>query len=108
MVDYGPYDFVVYEEQFVRGDAATRCLYGVVGVIESVAIMCGAGVMPVPQGTLRSWAALQGADPQLKGKELYAVVAALYDDGLASRKVSEHEMDAACVYHFVKDKAVIG
>lgn len=108
MSDYGPYDFVVYEEQFQRGDAATRCLYGIVGVIEAVANLCGAGVMPVPQGTLRSWAALQGVDPKLKGKELYAKVAALYDDGLASRKVSEHEMDAACVYHFVRDKAIIG
>ncbi len=96
-----PYDFVVYEEQFVRGDAATRCLYGAVGIIEAVAINSGAGVMPVPQGTLRQWAS-KIVGKKFKGKELYKTIACHYDRRLMASTTSEHVLDAAAVYYFIQ------
>lgn len=98
----GPYDFVVYEEQFVRGGPATKALYGVVGIIEAVSAYAGAGVMPLPQGTLRKWAAQQMKE--LKGKELYEKLAVARDPRLLQLPgVTEHVFDAACVYHFISD-----
>lgn len=106
MAIHGPYDFVVYEEQFVRGGAATKALYGIVGIIECMSISMGAGVMPLPQGTLRKWAASEGPD-NCKGKELYQRVAVSRDPNLAGTSVSEHVFDAACIYYFIKDKGEI-
>ena len=98
-----PYDFVVYEEQFTRGDAATRALYGVVGIIECAAINAGAGVMPLPQGTLRKWAELEDTSGA-KGKGLYESLAVTRDPRLMHLPgVTEHVFDAACVYHFIAD-----
>jgi len=104
---HGPYDFIVYEEQFVRGNAATKALYGVVGVIECVSISCGAGVMALPQSTLRKWAQSEGPEG-LKGKELYQKVAVSKDARLAAdTSVTEHVFDAACIYHFIQAKGTI-
>ena len=105
--DTGPYDFIVYEEQFVRGGAATKALYGIVGIIECLAITSGAGVMSLPQGTLRKWAKQEGPDG-LKGKELYQRVAIQFDERLAvDPSVSEHAFDAACIYYFIQHKGQI-
>ena len=105
--EFGPYDFVVYEEQFVRGGPATKALYGVVGVIEALSTMSGAGVMPIPQGTLRRWAEKEGPDG-LKGKALYEQIAVNKDEYLAAGPgVTEHVFDAACIYYFIEAEGSI-
>ena len=93
------YDFVVYEEQFTRGNAATRALYGAVGVIEAVAIACGAGAMPIPQPTIRKWAkgqiiAYQDLDP----KRLYRVVASPFP-----AEWTQDEVDAYVIYKYATE-----
>lgn len=95
-----PADFVVYEEQFVRGGAATKALFGAVGVIEAIAASCGCGVTSVPQSSLRKWALAMF--PELKGewKALYRAVAKRYRPQ-AEPKMTEHECDAVALYHYV-------
>lgn len=95
-------DFVVYEEQFVRGGAATKALFGAVGVIECVAASNGCGVTSVPQSSLRKWALAMF--PELKGrwKDLYRAVAARYRPQ-AEPKMTEHECDAVALYHYVME-----
>lgn len=97
----GPYDFVVYEEQFARGGPATRALYGAVGVIEAASVMQGAGTMSIPQETLRGWLAKQLGIKKIKRseeKKAMAEVSAFYyaDKSLET----EHEKDAACLLAF--------
>lgn len=98
---HGPYDFVVYEEQFVRGGPATRALYGAVGVIECSAINSGAGIMSVPQSSIRQWAAhtVGGWKGDTKG----LMVAAAEKSGYSGAQ-TEHEWDAACLYAYTLAK----
>lgn len=103
LLDSHPIYFVVYEEQFVRGGAATKALFGAVGVIECVAHTCGAGVMSVPQSTLRKWALskLSGLPKVRTAKELYSEVAASYAD---TSRMTEHEKDACVLWNFVQEE----
>ena len=107
----GPYDFVVYEEQFTRGGAATKALFGAVGVLEAVSITMGAGVMPIPQGTLRKWAMAEynmtGVLSSKASKELYEKIARHYDPRVEHGYASEHEMDAAAMYYFIQAEGEI-
>lgn len=97
------FDFIIYEEQFVRGDAATRALYGAVGIIEAVGTLSGAGVMPIPQSTVRKWVR-ECLDPPVKlpPKELYREAAALFYGHDFAERATEHECDAAVIYHYIK------
>lgn len=110
MQDHGPYDFVVYEEQFVRGGAATKALFGIVGIIEALSVNHFAGVMSVPQSTLRKWAA-QVSDwgPVKRGdeKELMGRIASEVALRGFARASTEHERDAACLWYYIREKGTI-
>jgi Holliday junction resolvasome RuvABC endonuclease subunit len=97
----GPH-YVVYEEQFVRGGAATKALFGAVGVIEAVATKYGAGVMPVPQSTMRKWAVSRvcGEVKTLNAKGLYATVSRQFDSSCET----EHERDACVLWRFIQEQ----
>jgi len=97
-------DFVVYEEQFVRGGAATKALFGAVGVIEAAAFQVNAGVMSVPQSTLRKWAAARATEAQATPKRLYAWVARSFD----VTPKTEHELDACVLWHFIQEQGEVG
>lgn len=47
-------DLVVYYRPFTRGDDATRCQWGVVGIVEALAIQAGAAVTDVSEAKVRS------------------------------------------------------
>lgn len=97
---FGPYDFVAYEEQFVRGGAATKALFGAVGVIEAVAWSAGCGVLSVPQSSVRKW--VRGFTPSLKDpKKMYACAAAHL--GAETEGWTEHEIDAFVILTYVKE-----
>lgn len=102
------FDFVVYEEQFVRGGAATKALFGIVGIIEATSINMGTGVMSVPQSTTNKWkkARLEeetGCKPPKKSKLLNELVSQTY----GSKVSTEHEHDAACIWHYINETGVI-
>lgn len=99
-----PVDFVVYEEQFVRGGPTTKALFGAVGIIEAVAHNNSAGTMSVPQASIRKWAYRKAFEAvgeaelnRLDTKGVYRCVAGLYTNAA----LSEHECDAVCIYHYV-------
>lgn len=109
-VQAGGYDFVVYEEQFVRGGAATKAIYGAVGIVEAIATSSGAGVMPLPQSSVREWAQKKAEwAGRLKRddiKQVYAIVAkTLAPAGTVFN--TQDEMDAACLYYFVREKGIV-
>lgn len=110
LTEHGPYDFVVYEEQFSRGDGATRALYGCVGVIECSAINSGAGVMSVPQPTMRAWAALGfiGSRPKKREewKRLYMVLGVNEACSQGVDLKTQDEYDAACIYAYIMDQGI--
>lgn len=109
IAEHGPYDFVAYEEQFVRGGATTKALFGVVGIIECTAVNSGAGVLSVPQSMIRKWA---GEMAEWAGKvaghekEVYKT-AAMTCAHVDMEFSSEHEYDAACVYYYVTQKGLV-
>ena len=47
-------DLVTYYRPFTRGDDATRCQWGVVGIVEAIATNAGAAVTDVSEGAVRS------------------------------------------------------
>jgi Holliday junction resolvasome RuvABC endonuclease subunit len=102
-------DVVVYEEQFVRGRAATVALYGAVGLIEATATQYGAAVIPAPQATLRKWC--QGKVGKIKDtKELMQKAASHCMCGKSNVAVpqTEHEWDAAAIYYYAKENVTRG
>lgn len=100
------YDFVVYEEQFVRGGAATKALYAAVGIIEAAATIHGQGVMSVPQSTLRKWAESKvGKAPDTKTLMRWVAAERLTADTPLPR--TEHEWDAAALWFYIQEKGII-
>lgn len=115
MFEHGPYDFVVYEEQFCRGDGATRALYGMIGVIECSAVNSGAGAMPIPQATIRKWAheKLQemAGMPMSRPKNREEWKARLETLAISLKPhtldlTTQDEHDAACIYFFFEQKGI--
>lgn len=101
--EFGPFDFAVYEEQFVRGGPATKALYGAVGVLEAVLDLHEIGIMALPQSTVRRWAKQQlpVGGSILGAKLLYSAVASIKDPQIEQR--SEHEDDACVLWHFTRE-----
>lgn len=106
---FGPYDFVAYEEQFVRGNAATRALYGAVGVIEAVAETSGVGTLAVPQATLRSWVDKKltenNVTPIGDAKKRYSAVDKILGGNIME---TQDEKDAKAIWFFVMENAKRG
>lgn len=105
---HGPYDFIVYEGQFVRGGAATKALFGVVGVVEAVAHFNGAGVMDVPQATVTKWCKEKaGIEKGAKVDRKALMEQVVNGMNPAVVPESEHEYDAACLWYYIKEKGLI-
>lgn len=103
-------DFLVYEEQFVRGGAATKALFGAVGVIEAIAECAGLGVMSVPQSTTRKWVKEQCENAKLTPSDIKDPKAwtRLYAHMQGLELATEHEYDAYCLYEYVKEMTTKG
>lgn len=57
-------DLIVYYRPFQRGDDATRCGWGVVGIIEALANNADAAVCDVDEGTVRSHFGIKSNAPK--------------------------------------------
>lgn len=55
-------DAVVYYRPFARGDDATRCGWGIAGIIEAAAAQAKAAVIDLPEVTVRRFHGLNGKD----------------------------------------------
>ena len=103
------YDFVVYETPFCRGRDATRCLWGVAGIIEAAAHYHGAGIIDVANTALRRWATGTGKkqvkDKGSKSNPMFVKARELAPPVFWG-KMNEHEADAICLYHYTLEKAV--
>lgn len=95
-----PYDIVVYERPFARGKDATRCLWGVAGIIEALGHLAGAAVLDIPNQTLKKWAGVGN----LKNKE--GMIAAM-EARTGFRGLNEHEADALALREYVIEVMVV-
>lgn len=91
-VRWEDYDFVVYERPFARGQAATRMLWGMAGIIESV---CGehCGILDFTPAEIKKWATGYGN----ASKDAMGLAAAVR---LGYTGNNEHEADAYCLLKF--------
>lgn len=89
----GMVDAVIYERPFNRGQAATRMLWGIAGLIEAAAIRHGLPVVDVDPSTIKKW-----ATGTSKGADKTAMTAAAQRLGYVGD--NEHEADAYCLERF--------
>lgn len=82
-------DVIVYERPFARGQAATRLLWGMAGVLEMLAARAGTAVLDISPGEIKKWAA--GVGGANKGD----MIAAAHCLGYTGD--NEHEADAYCL-----------
>lgn len=95
-------DTVLYERPFGRGMDATRCLWGIAGIIEAVATKHGCAVLDIDNMTLKKWA-LGSAGGERNKEPMIAKAAELgYSD------LNEHEADAVLLYRYGLDKIEVG
>ena len=91
----GPWDdvdLVIHSQPFARGQAATRLLWGMAGVLEAAAHNHGAVVLDVTDSTIKKFATGSGkADKD-------AMIAAAQFMGYTGD--NEHEADAFCLLHY--------
>jgi len=53
-------DLVIYERPFARGQAATRLLWGMAGILEAAAHAAGAAVLDISPAEIKKWATGNG------------------------------------------------
>lgn len=82
-------DVVVYERPFARGQAATRMLWGMAGILEAAAHNAGVAVLDITPAEIKKWATGKGTAS--KGE----MIAAAQRLGYAGE--NEHEADAFCL-----------
>lgn len=85
-------DLVIYERPFARGADATRCLWGIAGLIEACAHNAGAAVLDASPSEIKNWATGQGS-----GSKANMMDAA---KNLGYSGDNEHEADAWCLLHY--------
>lgn len=96
-----PYGLVAYERPFARGRDATRCLWGLAGIIEAMAEHHGAAVVDIPNQTLKAWATQAGL------KRDKAPMIAAMEKLTGYSDLNEHEADAACIFEYVTATMVV-
>ena len=92
-----PWDMVIYERPFARGQAATRMLWGMAGVLEAVATHHGLPTLDIPPATIKLWAAGKGNATKED------MIAAAFILGYGGE--NEHEADAFCLLKFAEANA---
>lgn len=91
---FGKPDAVVYEQPFARGEAATRSLWGIAGLIEATATNAGFGVVSVTPTEIKKFACGKG---KAEKDEMISAAHMLGYEG-----ANEHEADAWCLLHYAE------
>tara|TARA_R110000868_G_scaffold24342_4_gene96294 strand:- start:3168 stop:3626 length:459 start_codon:yes stop_codon:yes gene_type:complete len=92
----GGADAVVYERPFARGRDATRCLWGLAGIVEAAATRAGLPVLDVDVSTLKKFAT--GKSGASKEQMIEAAQLMGYTGD------NEHEADAWCLLQYSMDR----
>lgn len=87
-------DVVVFERPFARGQAATRLLWGMAGVLEAAAHTDRAAVLDMAPTEIKKWAAGGG---KASKEEMIAAAQRMGYDG-----EDEHEADAWCLLKYAE------
>lgn len=91
----GPYELISFERPFVRGQAATRMLWGIAGVIEALAYKHGCKVYDATPAEIKYASTGNGH----ASKEQMIEAAVKYGYGA----LNDHEADALHLYHMVEN-----
>lgn len=94
------HDVIVHSQPFARGQAATRLLWGMAGILEAAAHNHGCAVMDWTDGEIKKWAAGHGK----ASKE--AMIAAAQEMGYCGD--NEHEADAFCLLKMAEEQLTKG
>ena len=94
-----PIDLVVYERPFGRGMDATRCGWGIAGLVEAAATIQGWPVTDTDPQTIKKFATGKGR------AEKEAMIAAARKMGYTGH--DEHEADAFCLLKYAEASALI-
>lgn len=92
-------DVVVYERPFNRGRDATRCSWGLAGIIEACATRAGMAVLDVENGTVKRFAL---GKRDIRGATKQDMIAAAQLMGYTGD--NEHEADAWCLLQYAMEK----
>lgn len=93
---WGPFDAVAYERPFARGQAATRALWGIAGLIDAEATNAGMAVLDFTPAEIKEYAAGKGnAD-----KDAMTFAAQM----LGYLGEDEHEADTWCLLDYCINK----
>lgn len=87
------FDLVVYERPFARGQAATRFLWGMAGILEAAAAPYCA-IVDITPAEIKKWATGKGGS----GKDPMLVAAAC----MGYTGDNEHEADAFCLLKYAE------
>jgi hypothetical protein len=87
-------DIVVHSRPFVRGEAATRLLWGMAGILEATAHRAGCAVLDFSDTEIKKWATGSGK----ASKE--EMICAAREMGYTGD--NEHEADAWCLLRFAE------
>jgi len=85
-------DIVVYERPFARGQAATRLLWGMAGILEAAAHNAGVPVLDITPAEIKKWAVGKGNADKADMIEAAQLMGYGGDN--------EHEADAWCLLKF--------
>lgn len=93
--DYG-IEAVVYETPFARGRDATRCLWGIAGLIEAVATKVGLPVVDIQPSAIKKWVTGSGK----ASKEDMIAGAKKLGWPECWGEPNEHQADAYCLMRY--------
>lgn len=89
------FDLIVHSQPFARGQAATRLLWGMAGILEAAAHNAGCAVLDATDSQIKKWATGSGkAD-----KDMMLVAAR----ELGYTGDNEHEADAWCLLRYAEE-----
>ena len=94
-----PMDVAVYERPFARGMDATRCLWGLAGIIEAACTYAGLAVVDVTPSEIKKWST--GNAKASKEQMLDAAHAMGY------LGFNEHEADAYCLLKYAEANTIL-
>lgn len=89
---WSTFDVVVYETPIARGRDATRCLWGIAGVLEAVVTNAGLPILDVAIPTIKKFAT--GSGSAAKVDMMRAA------QRFATKPANDHEGDAICLLHY--------
>ena len=107
----GQFDFIVFETAIRRGKDATRCLWGVSGILEAIAYANGVGTIDIDNNTLRKWATGSGrkfVKNKASEENPMFVKAREFVSLEFWNTMTDHEADAICLYHYLLEKGITG